>query len=344
MNNITLLLIILILIIILLIFTIIRKNKTSEKYIITNPLDKRKSIDIVYTWVDNTKDVNKKLMNRYVNNDELLYSLRSVEKYMPWVNHIYLVVHDGQRPEWLVKKHPKLTIVPHSKIIPKEYLPTFNSMCIESFIHKIPNLSEFYIYFNDDCILLNSISSDLFFDDKGLTIESEDHIISTDYNYDDINRDYEYFISLYFNDYVLNKYLKRESHYVSQHIPSSNRISYQSSLDLFLDDIKLNEDTKKSKYRKNTNIARNSVFKKYWNVYIYNSPIKKFNVYCININNNDIQKDIIEHILTTTDQFLCIQNNINYEDDNIDIGNKNYEMVKDILSVKFPKKSSFEKK
>ena len=38
----------------------------------------------------------------------------------------------------------------HREIIEQEYLPTFNSHVIEANLHKIPNLSEHFIYFNDD--------------------------------------------------------------------------------------------------------------------------------------------------------------------------------------------------
>lgn len=67
-------------------------------------------------------------------NDELKYSLRSVEKYMPWFNHIYLVTN-GQVPHWLNLTHPKLTVVTHvtwkieisTNFILGRYLPKQNS-------------------------------------------------------------------------------------------------------------------------------------------------------------------------------------------------------------------------
>ena len=35
-----------------------------------------------------------------------------------------------------------------------EFLPTFNSTTIETMPHYIPNLSEHFIYFNDDMFLI----------------------------------------------------------------------------------------------------------------------------------------------------------------------------------------------
>ncbi len=44
----------------------------------------------------------------------------------------------------------RLTIVDHRALIPHDALPTFDSGHIESYIHRIPGLSERYFYFNDD--------------------------------------------------------------------------------------------------------------------------------------------------------------------------------------------------
>ena len=50
--------------------------------------------------------------NRFEDNEELRYSLRSVETHAPWVRHIYLVTN-GQIPSWLNLDNPRLTIVTH---------------------------------------------------------------------------------------------------------------------------------------------------------------------------------------------------------------------------------------
>jgi hypothetical protein len=85
---------------------------------------------------------------RFRDNDELLYSLRALEKFFPDHGHVYLIT-DGQTPEWL-KASDRMTLVDHRELIPKASLPTFDSSHIESYIHRIPGLSERYFYFNDD--------------------------------------------------------------------------------------------------------------------------------------------------------------------------------------------------
>jgi hypothetical protein len=141
-------------------------------------------IDIVYTWVDGSDPAwqatrsqllahEKKTRvapdalgkKRSRNRDELLYSLRSVYAYAPFVRQIFIVTN-GQVPAWL-KPHPKITLVPHKDICDPNNLPTFNSMAIEAVLHKIPGLAERYIYFNDDVFLGRGAYETDFFTQEG---------------------------------------------------------------------------------------------------------------------------------------------------------------------------------
>lgn len=138
-------------------------------------------IDLVYLWVDggepnwlekkeqftgkltDSSEGNNK--GRYTNNDELKYSLRSAEKNVPWIRRIYIVT-DNQYPEWLQKGHPKIRVIDHSEILPDEALPCFNSSVIEYFLYKIPDLTENFLFANDDMFFNKPLSSDYFFDKK----------------------------------------------------------------------------------------------------------------------------------------------------------------------------------
>lgn len=141
-------------------------------------------IDVVYTWVNSkepawkearqetleayelpkTKDANNN--SRFRNRDELKYSLRSLHRFAKFVNHIYIVTM-GQRPKWL-KDHHKITVIDHQEIFQrKAHLPTFNSQAIESNLHRIKNLSERFIYFNDDVFLSRPLKEEDFFTRRG---------------------------------------------------------------------------------------------------------------------------------------------------------------------------------
>ena len=134
-------------------------------------------IDFVITWVDGNDPVWQKershyaaLVNKDVDNssarfrdwDTLRYWFRSVEKFAPWVNKVFFVTW-GHLPDWLDVNQPKLKIVKHSEFIPPEYLPTFTSNVIEFYLHHIEGLSEQFVYFNDDCFLINDVAPERFF-------------------------------------------------------------------------------------------------------------------------------------------------------------------------------------
>lgn len=81
----------------------------------------------------------------------LKYLLRGVEKYMPFIRNVVLVLAmPSQVPAWLNTNAKNLRIVYHKDFIPTQFLPTFNSCTIESFFWNIPDLADRVIYFNDD--------------------------------------------------------------------------------------------------------------------------------------------------------------------------------------------------
>ena len=135
-------------------------------------------IDIVYTWVNSRDEIWRQKYDRYYpysaegksfekcrfnDNDELKYALRSLEKYAPWINRVFIIT-DNQQPAWLNTKHPKISIIDHKDIIPHDKLPTFNSNAIEMCMSNIPNLSEYFLYGNDDTYFGSPVSPDFFYD------------------------------------------------------------------------------------------------------------------------------------------------------------------------------------
>ncbi|WP_298653184.1 Stealth CR1 domain-containing protein [uncultured Proteiniphilum sp.] len=143
-------------------------------------------IDLVYLWVDgndaewvarkkrflgenvalNTEATTKA---RNANNDELKYSLRSAEKYAPWIHNIFIVT-DGQKPDWLDLQNGKIKIVDIRELIPPEALPCYNSVIIEHFLYKIPDLSEHFLYANDDMFFNVKVTPGFFFTSEGFPV------------------------------------------------------------------------------------------------------------------------------------------------------------------------------
>lgn len=167
----------------------------------------KEKIDFVIPWVDGSDPKWLKEKNeyceekfdidasiaRYRDTKTLKYWFRAVEKYAPWVNKIHFITW-GHLPEWLDTTNPKLNIVYHKDYIPKKYLPTFSANVIELNLHRIKELSERFVYFNDDMFIVNPLSKEFFFKDglpcdfwKENTFQTEnsgdnffDHIVLND--------------------------------------------------------------------------------------------------------------------------------------------------------------------
>lgn len=134
-------------------------------------------IDAVFTWVNHQDAQWQELIkpykrnlnwDRYLENDELRYSMRSIAKYAPWIRNIY-VLTNCRPPSWLAN-HPKIHWVDHREVFETRHLPTFNSHAIESYLARIPGLTEHFIYFNDDVFLGRPTAPDHFFTSNGMSI------------------------------------------------------------------------------------------------------------------------------------------------------------------------------
>lgn len=116
-------------------------------------------MDIVITYVNGNDPVWQKdyekftkvpvMEKRFRDWGTLQYLLRGIEKHMPFIRKVFLVVsHRSQIPEWVDESN--LNVVLHEDFVPEEYLPTFNCNTLEMNLHRIKGLDEQYLYFNDD--------------------------------------------------------------------------------------------------------------------------------------------------------------------------------------------------
>lgn len=136
------------------------------------------TIDIVYMWVDGSdpswqRQTRQSVNSRNRDNDELKYSLRSLEKYLPWHRGRIFVVTPNQTPKWI--NPDRVTIINQSTLLPRhrgltnhshinnESTMTANSFYIEAHLHNIPGLSENFIYLNDDYMFSSPTSPADFF-------------------------------------------------------------------------------------------------------------------------------------------------------------------------------------
>lgn len=139
-------------------------------------------IDLVYLWVDINDpqyiQKNSKYLNQHQRKphegrsvDELKYSLRSVYKHMPWINNIFIIT-DSQHPKWLNLNNGKVHIIDQSEILPRELEYSMNARAIEICMSKIKDLSEFFLFSNDDMFVNKNLTQDYFFNSKNQPIFS----------------------------------------------------------------------------------------------------------------------------------------------------------------------------
>ncbi|MDY0779627.1 Stealth CR1 domain-containing protein [Tenacibaculum sp. IB213877] len=146
------------------------------------------TIDAVITWVDG-KDLlhqqkmlpyledkkivsDKSFRTRFDQVEEIKFTVDSILKFAPFIRNIFIVT-DNQFPKFIKNKkedsYKNVYIVDHEEIFQKneEFLPVFNCRPIETKLYCIPNLSEHFVYFNDDMFLLKEVKpSDFFIEGK----------------------------------------------------------------------------------------------------------------------------------------------------------------------------------
>lgn len=149
-------------------------------------------IDAVITWVDGDDPHHREKRARYGSKEmfaaqdvagetrfsslgEIFWCVASINRFAPWINRIYIVT-DGQDPglngfleEAFPEGHIPVEIVDHKVIFRgyEEYLPTFNSVSLETMTWRIPGLSDRFIELNDDFMLTAPVTPEDFFTPDG---------------------------------------------------------------------------------------------------------------------------------------------------------------------------------
>jgi len=146
-------------------FTIIRNiSKLEEEEIdILFNYDGRE-LEPEWQWVKNisfvyiiTKEDNQK--------DQLKYSLRSIESYLPWfIGTIFIVVQNKDcYLSWLNTSNEHIKIINPENIVSKKILGEYSREIIEMYLDKIPFISERFIYLNTNHYFINYIHPRFFF-------------------------------------------------------------------------------------------------------------------------------------------------------------------------------------
>ena len=142
-----------------------------------------KDIDFVVTWVDgNDPRLNSLRLKywqeqppthrpaqptppatQYANSNEIIYCLASILRHASFVRRIHVITDQQQPPLWLLSAFGfnsdelgKISIVDHKEIFKglDDLTPCFNSLSIESVIHRTPGLADHFVYMNDDFFII----------------------------------------------------------------------------------------------------------------------------------------------------------------------------------------------
>tara|TARA_Y100000816_G_C26044142_1_gene547073 strand:+ start:116 stop:1306 length:1191 start_codon:yes stop_codon:yes gene_type:complete len=128
------------------------KTKLSTKKQNINSIE----IDWIIGWISPSifKHESSQDFRRYRDNHELIYSLRSIHMYAPWIRKIHVILGNYSEPPDWIKAHPKINIVNEHDL----YTPVQpNSETKKLFYHKIPNLASYFITSDDDMFLLKPL-------------------------------------------------------------------------------------------------------------------------------------------------------------------------------------------
>lgn len=293
---------------------------------------------MVYTWVNGDDPDYLQVYNQYAEKPKdanpervrdvyqtLKYSLRSVEKFAPWIRTIYIVTVRPQAPDWLDINHPKVKVVHHDEIIDEEFLPTFNYNTIESYLHKIPGLSEYYVYSCDDFLFGNDVHLSDFIDSKNrMTIFNT--IIGENFKF----RIYE-----------------RKNDIFSMGKIEHNPIFYKKSFVAQMQEINQENfhKTRASKFRRDDNITMQKVFRQYmlWHRRKRSKPIwftDLLKIHTFHKITNDLlyQEKMIKKLLMKQPKFYCLNDDQReYPDPKV------VKFIQTFLERTYPVKSAFEK-
>lgn len=210
--------------------------------------------------------------------------IKSIKKNAQYIHHIFII---GNYHKITHKK--KISYIPYFHIIGGEN----NISSIEYSVHRIPDLSEHFIYCEDKMIFCRKTSIYDFFDIKdnhpinsinkqfniskckqtcwSTHVESEEKIreikATPDMKLENVFSQ---------NDQLLNLIFEiNETRYLSQRMPIPNRVSFLNHMDEYLKFISI-EDS--NLYKKPFYLEKMNFFKKYWEKYIYHCQMNEYRV------------------------------------------------------------------
>lgn len=264
----------------------------------------------------------------------------------------------GHLPSWLNTNHPRLNIINHDSFLNEKDLPVFNSHPIELNLHRIKNLSEYFVYFNDDTFILKTLSSERFFKNKlprdmlAFTSVLMTHlahirmndllIINKHFNKKEILR--KFFFKWFNFSYGVNLFKSllllpwpQITGIVDPHQPQPFLKS--TFVELWEKESEILAATSKSKFRKDSDV--NQYLFRYWQLLSGKFiPVGFNDSLCVQVGNLSDVKTAANQILRNNHAFMCINDMLDNCDQSLFEESKS--IINNALQKILPDKSEFE--
>ncbi len=298
-------------------------------------------IDIIIPWLNPNEDWCKEYSN-YSKNEHpgrvrdlgiFKYLLRSISKNCKWVNRVFIVLYDEkQKPNWL-KESDKLKVIYHKDFIPNEFLPNFNSVLSDMHFSFIEELSDNYIFMNDDMFFMKEIHETMYFENN---LPVHQPSLRPGIYHDKTPAQWKYIERNIYS--FVSKYIGRNVLFETFHLP----IPFNKTLQQFIwykEEKTFKEMFKNSKIRSNTNVC-NWIFygiEEAFNKCILKPLYQTYPSICFDLRDGMTEQRIRN--LINGKYIVCFNDG--------DFLNKDFENVKTsiqkILEEKFSNKCEFEK-
>lgn len=260
-------------------------------------------------------DEASKGIQRFRDYGTLKYLFRGIEKYLPWINKVHMIVmSDSQVPKWINRKN--VNIIYHKDFIPEKYLPLFNSSAIEMYLWNLPGVSDNFIYGNDDVFIINKISKSDFCIDGKLIKKMTKHKQEF---HGDILRRYDY--DLIYGTNTDKGYVLRDEHGLSPY----NKTYIKQCFDKYKEQI----EKSISKFRTPYNYNK-------WIFDLYDIKNKlTINYQTHKCLSTVLNKDLFKKVNLEKYTEFCVN-------DSEDVNNTDIENLNLYLNMKFPNKTKYE--
>ncbi len=312
-------------------------------------------VDVVYTWVDGNDPVwnrarEQRLADlagtaaaetaqtressgqaRFVSRNELRYSMRSIHLFAPWVRRIHLVTA-GQVPDWLDVDHPSVNLVDHGVILPEDALPTFNSHAIETSLHRIPDLAEHFVYFNDDFFLGRPIRPEALFSPAGLPAT---FLAPTTIGLNDLPDSPPYLKAAWNNRRLLHDAFQRVLTHNLSHVPYPHRRSVLEHLtERFPDALSA---TSRSPFRSDTDVSTLSSLAQHYGLMTGRSYVGEASRAYVNLSNSDLDWRLRKTLRRGQD-FICLADHHDHALNPVRLN----QTLRDFMEAYFPVRAPWE--